>query len=402
MPRHPAVRPLLYASLAALLLLGGYGLGLRDAARTGVVGPVPPAQVSAADQRAFGVVWEALSDLERNYYQADKLDAQKLAAAAAKGMVEAVGDPYTTLTSAEQGDLTASQLRGSFDGIGVEIDRRDGLLQVVSPVAGSPADRAGLRAGDGLVAVDGQDISQLSLDQISRRIRGPRGSTVVIGLLRDGARLDVSVVRDTIRVESVRGRLLVGDAPLAYAKITAFTEQTSQQLHEQLGPLLAEGARGVVLDLRGNPGGYLTSAVDVASTFLKDGVVLYQERGGADGARRPYRATGSPQAPDVPVAVLVDRGSASAAEIVAAALRDNQRAVLVGEKTFGKGTVQELHTLSDDSQLRLTVAQWLTPSGHALQGEGLAPDVEVVTVDGQDAPLDAATQYLLQGLARRG
>jgi carboxyl-terminal processing protease len=151
-----------------------------------------------------------------------------------------------------------------------------------------------------------------------------------------------------------------------------------------------------VLDLRGNPGGYLNSAVDVASAFLKDGVVLFQDRGSVDATRRPYRTSGIAQAPDLPIVVLVDRGSASAAEIVAAALRDNQRAVLIGEKTFGKGTVQELHKLSDDSQLRVTVAQWLTPSGHAIQGEGLLPDVDVPSVEGSDAPLDTAVQYLLQ------
>jgi carboxyl-terminal processing protease len=316
-------------------------------------------------------------------------------------MVDAVGDPYTALTSAEQGDLTDAQLRGSFDGIGVEIDRRDGQLTVVAPLAGSPAERAGVRSGDTIVAVDGQDIGHLSLDEISRRIRGPRGSMVKIGLLRDGTRVDLSVARDTIKVESVHSRLLAGDAPLAYLRISTFAEPTSQQLREQLAPLLAEGARGVVLDLRGNPGGYLTSAVDVTSAFLKDGVVLYQERRAADGARRPFRVTGSPQAPDLPIAVLVDRGSASAAEIVAAAVRDNQRGVLIGEKTFGKGTVQELHTLSDESRLRLTVAQWLTPNGHAIQGEGLLPDVEVASGgDGTDAALDTATQYLLNAISQ--
>jgi carboxyl-terminal processing protease len=162
--------------------------------------------------------------------------------------------------------------------------------------------------------------------------------------------------------------------------------------------VLAQSPRGVVLDLRGNPGGYLASAVDVTSAFLRDGVVLYQERGENDGSRRPYRTTGSAQAPDLPIAVLVDHNSASAAEIVAAALRDNQRAVLIGEKTFGKGTVQELHKLSDESQLRVTVAQWLTPSGQAIQGQGLLPDQSVAAEDGRDAPLDAAVQYLLQGL----
>jgi carboxyl-terminal processing protease len=394
MSRSPLVRSGLTAILAAACLGSGYAIGLRDAGGSGVLRPPVPAQLSADDQRAFGVVWETLTQLERDYYRPDKLNADKLAAGAAKGMVDAVGDPYTTLSSPQQSDLTAAQLRGSFDGIGVELDRRDGQLKVVSPIAGSPAERAGVRSGDAIVVVDGQDITALSMDVISGRIRGPRGTSVLLGLVRDGARLDVAVVRDTIRIESVRGRLLSGDTSLAYLRISTFSEPTSQQLRELLAPLMAQGSRGVVLDLRGNPGGYLTSAVDVASVFIKDGVVLYQERGGADPTRRTFRTTGSSQAPDLPIVVLVDRGSASAAEIVAAALRDNKRAVLIGEKTFGKGTVQELHKLSDDSQLRVTVAQWLTPSGQAVQGEGLAPDLEVAAVDGVDAPLDAAVQYL--------
>jgi carboxyl-terminal processing protease len=224
---------------------------------------------------------------------------------------------------------------------------------------------------------------------------------VTLSLVRDGARLDVPVVRETIRIESVRSRMLEADPSrlLAYIRITTFAESTGRQVREQLAPLLAQGAKGVILDVRANPGGYLSAAVEVTSGFLRDGVVLYEQRAAGDG-RRPYRTTGSPQAPDLPIVVLVDRGSASAAEIVAAALRDNQRALLVGERTFGKGTVQEVRPLSDDSQLHVTVAQWLTPAGHAIQGEGLAPDVEVSAVEGRDAPLDAAADYLIHGAPR--
>jgi carboxyl-terminal processing protease len=394
MPGVPFARPLAIASLAGVCLAGGYELGLREAG----IGRLraPPAPLSADDRRAFGVLWETLGELERDYYRPEQLDASKLAAGAARGMVEAVGDPYTTLS--EPGDLSEAQLRGGFDGIGVELDRRDGRLVVIAPFDDSPADRAGIRAGDAIVAVDGTDMTALSLADAATRIRGPRGTGIVLGLVRDGTRIDVPLVRDAIRVESVRSRLLAGDGPLAYVRITMFSEPTARQVREHLAPLLAQGSKGLVLDLRANPGGYLTAAVDVTSGFLKDGIVLYEQRGTAD-SRRPYRTTGSPQAPDLPLAVLVDRGSASAAEIVAAALRDNQRAVLIGEKTFGKGTVQEVRALSDDSRLHLTVAQWLTPSGHVIQGEGLQPDIEVAAVEGRDAPLEAAVEYLLRGQA---
>ncbi|MDQ6671730.1 MAG: S41 family peptidase [Chloroflexota bacterium] len=399
MPRVLLFRRLLFAGLAAACLLGGYALGLRDAGGIARLRPPAPAQLSAEDQRAFGVVWETLAQLERSYYRRDELNADTLAAAAARGMVAAVGDPYTSLTSAQASDLTTAQLRGSFDGVGLELDLRDGQLAVVSPLAGSPADRAGIQPGDLIATIDGASTAQLGLDEVAGRIRGLRGTPVTFGLQRSGSSVDVVVVRDTITVESVRSRLLPGETPLAYVRISMFSELTNQQLREQLAALLAQGSQGVVLDVRGNPGGYLTAAVDVASDFLKDGVVLIQDRGGSDTARQAYRTTGRPQAASLPIAVLVDRGSASAAEIVAAALRDNQRAVLIGEQSFGKGTVQEVHKLSDASQLRVTVAQWLTPNGHAIQDQGLTPDIQAPAVEGRDAPLDAAVQYLLHGSA---
>lgn len=382
---HRSARLLVSASIAATCLGAGYALGVRDAAGTAPLRP----SVSSADQRAFGVLWEAFADLQRSYYQPQKLDPDRLAAGAARGMVEAIGDPYTSLSSAAQGDLLTAQLRGSFDGVGVEIDRRDGQLLVISPLAGSPAERAGVRAQDLILAVDGHPVADLGLDAVSGRIRGPRGTPVLLRLMRDGQPLELSIVRETIYVESVRSRLLETDPRLAYLRISTFSEPTGQQVRDRLAGLVGEGARGVVLDLRGNPGGYLTSAVDVSSAFFKDGVVLYTERG--DGSRQPYQTAGLLLVPDLPVAVLVDGGSASAAEIVAGALQDNQRAVLVGARTFGKGTVQEMHTLSDASRLRVTVAQWLTPNGHALQGVGVTPDIEVASA----AALDAATEHLL-------
>jgi carboxyl-terminal processing protease len=389
---RPSLRVLLTASLAVACLVAGYAFGLHDSAGITQLRP----SLSAPDQRAFGVVWETLAELERDYYQQQKLDPDKLAAAAAKGMVDSLGDPYTSLSSAEQSDLLTAQLRGSFEGIGVELDRRDGQLTVIAPLAGSPAERAGIRAHDVVAAVDGTPVSGLNMDAVSARIRGQRGTSVTLGLLRDGTPLDVVVVRETIRIESVRSRLLPGEPLLAYVRISTFSEPTAQQLRDQLNALIGQGARGVVLDLRGNPGGYLTSAVDVASTFFKDGVVLYAER--ADGSRKVYRTAGPVLAPDLPVAVLVDGGSASAAEIVAGALRDNQRGVLVGQKTFGKGTVQELHTLSNDARLRITVAQWLTPNGHALQGIGLEPDVAAAP----DSALDEAARLVGAEVNGRG
>jgi carboxyl-terminal processing protease len=390
------LRPLFVALLAVSCLVGGYALGLRSAA----LGAPPDTNLSAADRQAFQVVWEILGQIERDYYRRDQLDRQKLAAGAARGLVEAVGDPYTRLLDGSQAERSQAELSGRFEGIGASLEERDGLVRVVAPRPGAPAEQAGVRAGDAIVAIDGVDASGMSAADAVRRLRGPAGTTVQL-TVRQAAGGDprvLSITRAEIRLPSVEGRLLDGSRGLGYVRISRFAEPTAQQLREQLATLLEGGARGIVLDVRGNPGGYLTSAVDVTSAFLRDGVVLYQQASPTTAERKAFRANGSAQAADVPLVVLVDGGSASAAEIVAAALRDNQRAVLVGQKTFGKGSVQEQHTLSDDSQLRVTVAQWLTPNGTAIQGQGLLPDVEVVPVDGRDAVLDAGIDVLDRAL----
>jgi carboxyl-terminal processing protease len=279
----------------------------------------------------------------------------------------------------------------------VQIDVRDGRVRVVAPLDGSPAQQAGLAPGDVLLAVDGRPVSAQSLQDVVSRVRGPRGTTVVLTLQREGLAdpFDVGVTRGEIRTESVRARL-IDDGHVAYVRVSTFAEPTGQQLRQHLKTLLEADPAGIVLDLRGNPGGRLAAAVEVASQFLREGVVLYQQRDPAGDDQRPYRASGNPVAPDTPLVVLVDHGSASASEIVAAALRDNNRAILIGERTFGKGTVQELHNLSDDSQIRVTIAQWLTPARRAIQGEGVVPDVAVERADpatGRDAALETALRH---------
>jgi carboxyl-terminal processing protease len=318
-------------------------------------------------------------------------------------LVEAVGDPYTTYVSPRHRELSDAELHGSFDGIGIQVDLREGKLRVVAPLDGSPGQRAGIWPGDVITHVDGQDVSHLSLADAVALIRGPRGTTVTLTVAREGepAPLTFVIVRSEIKLESVRSRML-DDQQIGYVRVTTFAEPTGPQLREHLRTLLNAQPRAMVLDLRSNPGGYLSSAVEVTSQFLRDGVVLYQQ-GAAEAERQETRTNGSAQAADLPLAVLVDHGSASAAEVVAAALRDNRRAILVGEKTYGKGTVQELHNLSDNSQLRITVAQWLTPGGQPIQGEGLVPDIPVEAAEGRDATLDAAVQYLTtQGATARG
>ncbi len=396
--------------LCGMFFLGGYFFGYGEGrtgggplAQLGVVPPPStPEQLTGEDQQLFRTFWEVWGELQRSYYRRDAVDHQALVHGATKGLVDAVGDPYTTYLTPQRREASDAELRGSFDGIGAQLDLRDGKLTVVAPIEGSPSAQAGLRAGDVIVQVDGQDVTHVPLSEAVAKIRGPRGSTVTLTVARTGQPepLTIALVRDEIKLASVGSRMLEGQ--IGYLRVSTFAEPTAGQLRDQLRGLLASRPRGLVLDLRGNPGGYLTSAVDVSSLFLRDGVVLYQQ-GAAKDDRKVYRATGGAPAADVPLAVLVDRGSASAAEIVAAALRENDRATLIGEPTFGKGTVQEVKNLGDDSQLRVTVAQWLTPGGHPIQGQGLQPDVVVTSQDGRDAPLDAAVQYLsTHGAIARG
>jgi carboxyl-terminal processing protease len=374
----PRRRPLLLALGAAACLLSGYAVGVRQAT------PAPTfSQLSAPDQHAFGIVWETLGQLEREYYQRDDLDTRALAEGAARGMVESVGDPYTRLIDAQRAQLDESSLRGRFDGIGVQLDGATGQVRIANVVRGSPAERAGVLAGDLIAAIDDTDAGQLSLAEVARRLRGERGTPVALRVQRAARNdpIDMQITRDEVRLSSVETRWL-DDAPgVAYVRISLFAEPTGQQLRQQLTSLLDSGARGIILDVRGNPGGYLSSAVDVTSAFVRDGVMLYQQRGPSSAERTAYRAAGNAVAADLPLAVLVDGRSASAAEIVAAALRENRRAPLIGQRTYGKGTVQEQHTLSDASELRVTVAQWLTPAGAPIQGHGLLPDVELAQSD---------------------
>ncbi len=388
---------LLFFAGGFLLGQSGGSLGRESLAAIGIVaGSTPATRTGADDQRRIGVLGEALDEIDRNYLRRDQVDHEKLVQGALKGMVDALGDPYTVYLTPEQRVAGEAELEGRFDGIGIEVDLRDGALYVIAPLDGSPAQQAGLTSGDRIVQVDGHPIEGLSLSEVVSRIRGPRGSSVALTILRgpDSTPFTVAVTRNQVTRQLVRTREIDDGVRIGYLRVSSFAQPTASQLDQYLKTLLEDKPQGLVLDLRGNPGGYLQSAVEVTSQFLRDGVVLYQQGANADAERKTYRATGSPQAPDLPMAVLVDHGSASASEIVAAALRDNNRAILVGQKTFGKGTVQEIHRLSDDSQLRITVAQWLTPSGRPIQGEGLVPDVEVQAHDGEDAALAAAVQYL--------
>ena len=341
-------------------------IGLFDAAFAAAHSPPPEVE------ELFHPFWEAWDLLGREFYDEAQIDKEKLFRGALRGMIGAVGDPYTLYMDPQHRQLSDAEMRGSFDGIGIQVDLTDQQLRVIAPIAGSPAERAGIRSGDVITHVDGQALVGTQLGDTIRMIRGPRGSSVTLTIRREGtAPFDISVVRDQIRFDAVTGEVK-GDG-VGYVKITTFTTGVGGQLRRVLERLQEQKPVGWVLDLRGNPGGTLDGAISVASQFMSDGVVLYEQR--RDGDRQEIRRSGNGQVVSGPMAVLVDKGSASASEIVAAALRDNGRATLVGETTFGKGLVQVIHRLSDGSALRLTIARWLTPGQELIQGTGLTPSV---------------------------
>jgi carboxyl-terminal processing protease len=367
-----------------------------------VPGPVraePNAVLTAEEQERFKVFWETWGVVEKEFYNRGALDHQKMTYGAIKGMVDALGDPYTVYLTPANRELTDSDLKGSFDGVGIQVDMRDGKLTVVSPIEGSPADQAGVKPGDIVTMVDGKSLQGKTLNDTVLLIRGQRGTPVTLTVTRPDVPdpLTFTLVRAEIKLESVKARML--DDGVGYLRIANFASNTATETTRLLNELLTQQPKGVVIDLRSNPGGYLHSAVDVANELMNEGVVLYQDSGNGD--RQTYRVDPGGVATDARLVVLVNKGTASASEILAAALRDNGRAVLIGEPTFGKGTVQNVHELSDRSGLRVTTAQWLTPGEQPLQGVGLTPDIAAPNPTegptGPDPQLDAAVRYLLEG-----
>jgi len=332
------------------------------------------------DARDFSLFWEALAVVQQRS-QVEPPDPTKVTHGAIRGSLQALQDPFTVFSDPVDAAVQRPELEGQFEGIGAYVTASpDGRLMIQTPMRGQPAEKAGVRAGDIVIKVDDLDIVGMDLSEAVLLIRGPKGTEVRLTILRDDVEspIVITVVRDKIDIPSVNSVTLLSDrgAPeVGYLQLTVFAAETRDELTRALAELRAAGARAIVLDLRDNPGGFLNTAMDVASEFINDGVLAYQEDN--RGRRTTLKARSGGSATDVPLAVLVNRGSASASEIVAGAIRDHGRGVLVGQGTFGKGSVQNMHRLSDGSELRVTVAVWLTPNGTLIHMTGIEPDVLV-------------------------
>jgi carboxyl-terminal processing protease len=360
--------------------------------------PVPP---RAAESEQFDLFWEAWQIIEEEFF-GELPDPQELIHGAIQGALRALDDPATMLVERMISEDQMIDLRGVYEGIGalVAIDENDQVV-IVAPFDGSPAMRAGIRAGDVVLKVDDVAVTGMPLGEAVRLIRGPKGTTVRLTIMREGEAepLVIEVVRDRVELVTVGGMILEDD--IGYVRIAFFSERTSQELEEILQELMQEDLSGLILDLRNNPGGVFPSAaIEVANQFLDRGIVVYEQF--KDGREQAYRAQPGGLATDIPLVVLINQGTASNSEVVAGAIQDHGRGVLIGEKTFGKGSVQRVHELSNGSALHVTMAFLLTPDRHPIHEEGLTPDIEVPFtredfLERRDPQLERAVEYLRTG-----
>lgn len=356
---------------------GKFGSVMTDA-------PVSPSQAVFRGTDAgrdasidFSLFWKVWNLLEEKYVEHDSLDAKKLFYGAIDGMLAATGDPYTTFFDPEENKEFKEDLGQKFDGIGAEMQIKEGILTVVAPLEDSPAQKAGILAGDKVLKINGESTENLSLSEAVDKIRGPRGTEVKLSVYHpdDEELRELSVRRDVIVVKSILFEMR--DDQIAVLKITRFGDDTVDEFKKVAGEIKQQNARGIILDVRNNPGGYLDAAVELGGYFLPTGSIVVMEEDAAKN-RKELKTRGNNNIfGDIPVVVLINQGSASASEILAAGLRENRNdVVLVGEKSYGKGSVQELIPTSSTTSVKITIARWLTPDGHQINNVGIEPDEE--------------------------
>jgi carboxyl-terminal processing protease len=372
--------------LLLVTLIGGLGGGF-------VLGRTGSSQGACTESEevcaAFDAFWQTWNIAEERFVDAEAIDPEQMTAGAIAGMLDSLGDVgHTRYLSAEEAMRWDESLSGSFEGIGAYVDVRDGQTIIVAPIEGSPAERAGVQPGDVVLAVDGEQTTGCTSQELATRVRGPAGSSVRLTIERVGeaAPFDVTVERAEVHVPSVSWRMLPGD--VALVRLTSFAADSADDMRRALSEAQEQGAQALILELRNNPGGLLNEAIGVASQFLPRGTPVLLE---ADrrGQREAQVAVSGGVALDIPLVVLVNGNSASSSEIVAGALQDAERATVVGETTFGTGTVLSTFRLDDGGRLLLGTQQWLTPNGRLIRNQGITPDVEV-TLDIDQMPLTPA------------
>src|SRR3989344_172572 len=379
-----------------------------------IVNKEPPASISTVDFSLFWTVWQKL---QNSYYDKKVIDPQKLLNGAITGMVQSLGDPYTVFLPPTQNADFKEGMAGQFQGIGAELGVKEKQIIVVAPLDGMPAQKMGVKSEDAVLKVDGKPTEGWTLAQAVEKIRGPKGTSVVLTVLHKDEQkpVDLKITRDTITVKSVVGWVkkvkdierikkdkLSRDQEIIYIRLSQFGDNTNQEWLTIVNKLSLDtsknkNVKGLILDLRNNPGGYLTDATFIASEFIKSGTVVIQDRG--NNNRNVFSISRKGLFLDIPLIVLINKGSASASEIVAGALRDHNRAKLIGDTSFGKGTIQQAEDLGNGAGLHVTIAKWLTPNETWVHGKGLTPDISV-SVDAKDQTRDSQLEKAVEELVK--
>lgn len=391
-----AKKNFILVGLFILVFSFGWLLGHQDLSfgtlGTGILGKGSTNQI--ADFASF---WKAWDLVVKNYD--GKVDYSKMIDGAISGMTNSLGDPYTTYLTADQAKALSDDLSGTISGIGAEVGIKSGKLTIIAPVDNSPAKKAGLLSGDIISEIDGQSTEGMSLNDAITKIRGTAGTQVKLRITRGTENKDYTITRETFTVQNIKSEIKSGN--VGYVSIARFDENTDSELRTVLEGFKQKGVTKIILDLRDNPGGYLDQAVKVSSEFVESGIIVSEKKAKINGKSTDYSALGDGlfTDPNDKLVVLVNGGSASASEIVAGALKDHKRATLIGEKTFGKGSVQEIKNLANGAEIKITVAHWYTPSGINISKVGITPDISVPLSDTDfNANLDPQLQKALEFL----
>lgn len=382
-PPRRVLRRLLGSYLVIIFVVISFVAGVYlGRAKPGIFGPRGSGKVFNREAKTqkplpdvdFSQFWQVW-DYVRFRYAGELPPESKMFYGAVAGMVASLGDPYSAFFEPVTAEEFAQELKGTFDGIGAEVGIKNEVLTIVAPLPDSPAERAGLRSGDQILAIQGESTSGMPLDVAVRKIRGEQGTEVTLTVFRSGATepFEVKVTRAAIVVKSVRVKTLPGN--IVQIELQQFGEDTVMLFDRAVREAVAGNARGIILDMRNNPGGFLDAAIRISGEWIKDDVIVFERTAGAED--QAFRANGKGRLAGIPTVVLVNKGSASGSEIVAGALQDHKAATIVGEQTFGKGSVQDYEQFPDGSALKLTIAQWLTPDKRSIQKLGITPDIAV-------------------------
>ncbi len=351
----------------------------------------------------FNEFWNVWDLLKEKYVDKDKLADKQMFYGALRGLVNSIGDPYTVFMEPKVAKEFSDDLAGTFEGIGAEIGMRNDVVTIIAPLADMPAEKAGLKSGDKIYAIDGKSTAGLSIDEAVNKIRGPKDTTVTLTIMREGMEKtqDYKITRGVIIVKSVRTDLRSDG--IFVVTITNFNNDTSDLFKQAVQKIVEKNPKAIIIDLRNNPGGYLDTAVNVASEWVEKGVIVTEKF--TDEKKNEYLTRGRARLKDFFTVVLVNQGSASASEIVAGALQDYDEATIIGKKTFGKGSVQTLEDLPDGSSIKITVAKWLTPKGNSINEQGITPNIEVDLTQGdsnkgKDPQLDKAIELIKQKISQ--